>query len=132
MAKLSKQHFLVKESNITNAGKGLFTQVAISPGDTIGHYTGLVLSDDEVNEAPYVDSDYILWICTDYNIVGEGPLSSYTRYVNHSEKPNSRFVVSTRWKKARIEAIKPIKKGEEIYVDYGPYYWEAMASRNGE
>lgn len=72
-----------------------------------------------------MDSDYILWVCTDHNILGEGPLSNYTRYINHSEQPNGRFVVSTRWKTARIEAIKKIFPDDEILIDYEPSYWEA-------
>lgn len=103
---------------------GLFANEAIQPGDTIGHYTGFILTDDEVEQEPHCDSHYILWVCRDHNIVGEGPEASYTRYINHAAEPNAEFVVSTRWKKARIAAIKPIRAGEEIFVDYGPYFWE--------
>ncbi|MDX1346388.1 MAG: SET domain-containing protein-lysine N-methyltransferase, partial [Sedimenticolaceae bacterium] len=69
---------------------------------------------------------YLLWVCKDTNIVAEGELASYTRYINHSDDPNARFVVSTRWKKARVEALKRIRPGEEIFLDYGPYFWEAV------
>jgi len=121
---LEQKHFSIDQSTIRDAGKGLFAKVNISPGDTIGPYTGIVLSDKEVDREPYVDSDYVLWVCKDHNIVGEGPGASYVRFINHHDKPNCRFVVSTRWKKARVEAIKRIRPGEEIFVDYGPYYWE--------
>lgn len=127
MSEFFEEHFLVSGSTISGAGNGLFAKVKIKPCDTIGHYTGEVLSDDEVNNEPYVDSDYILWVCKDHNIVGEGPLAGYTRYINHSDEPNGRIVVSTRWKKARIEAIKKILPGDEIFIDYGPSYWEAKA-----
>ena len=125
MAQFLEEHFSVADSTILKAGLGLFSEVEISPGDTIGHYTGAVLTDEEVNQAPYIDSDYIFWICADHNIVGEGALASYTRYINHSNQPNSQFVVSTRWKSTRVEAIREIQPGEEIFIDYGPDYWEA-------
>ena len=125
MSEFFEQHFLVSDSNISGAGNGLFARVTIEPNDTIGHYTGEIIKDDELHIEPYVDSDYILWVCTDHNILGDGPLSNYTRYINHSEQPNGRFVVSTRWKTARIEAIKKIFPGDEILIDYGPSYWEA-------
>jgi hypothetical protein len=57
--------------------------------------------------------------------VAEGKNAGYTRYINHSDRPNARFVVSTRWKKARVEAIKRIRPGEEVFIDYGPAFWEA-------
>ena len=123
------EHFDVDKSTIEMAGQGLFSRVKIRSGDTIGQYTGIVLSDDAVNRAPYVDSDYVLWVCKDCNIVGEGPKSNHTRYINHHIKPNCHIVSSTRWKKARIEAIKIIKPGQELFIDYGPYYWEAFKER---
>jgi SET domain-containing protein len=128
MNELKESYFTIGPSTIEGAGNGLFSNVKIKVGDTIGHYTGEILNDEEVNELPYVDSDYILWVCKDHNIVGEGALANYTRYINHSEQANGRIVVSTRWKKARIEAIVSIAPGEEIFIDYGPAYWEAKNS----
>ena len=125
-------HFEVVGSTIESAGKGLFPKVMIAPGDTIGPYTGIVLTDEEVNSQPYVDSEYVLWVCKDHNIVGEGPKANYVRYINHHDDPNCRIVTSTRWKKARIEAITEIHPGEEIFIDYGPYYWEFFTDRKAE
>ncbi len=130
--KWDSEHFDVQNSTIKGAGNGLFAKVKIKPGDTIGEYTGKILTDKQAERKPYVDSDYILWVCEDHNILGEGPLSNHTRYINHSNKPNGRIVVSTRWKKARIEATKAIKPGQEVFIDYGPYYWEAKSERDGE
>lgn len=114
------EHFVVDDSTIESAGKGLFSKVMIGPGDTIGQYTGIVLTDDEVNSPPYADSEYVLWVCKDCNIVGEGPMANYVRYINHHEDPNCHIVTSTRWKKARIEAVKEIQPSQEIFIDYGP------------
>jgi len=122
---VSADHFHIMPSTIKNAGNGLFSKINLKPGDSIGEYTGKILTDEQTNSEPYVDSEYILWVCTDWNILGEGPLANHTRYINHSDKPNSRIVASTRWKKARIEVIKNITAGEEIFIDYGPDYWEA-------
>ncbi len=117
------EHFEVKRSSIKGAGKGLFAKKAIRPGDTIGHYTGKVLTDRQTERKPYSESVYIMWVCKDHNILGEGPLANYTRYINHKSKPNGQIVTSNRWKTARIEAIKHIKPGQEIFIDYGPDYW---------
>ncbi|MCU7801228.1 MAG: SET domain-containing protein-lysine N-methyltransferase, partial [gamma proteobacterium symbiont of Lucinoma myriamae] len=45
--------------------------------------------------------------------------------INHSSQPNSQFIVSTRWKTVRIEAMREIQPGEEIFIDYGIDYWQA-------
>jgi len=121
------EYFEVRKSTIEGAGQGLFSRVIVGVGETIGEYTGIVLTDNQVNSAPYVNSQYVLCVCKDCNIVGEGPLANHTRYINHHDYPNARMVCSTRWKKARIEATKIIHPGQEVFIDYGPYYWEMMA-----
>ena len=117
--------FEVKDSTIEGAGKGLYARCTVYRGDTIGAYTGVLVNDDDVNNGPYINSHYILWLCEDHQIVAEGETANYTRYINHSDDPNVRFVVSTRWKKARVEALKRIVPGEELFLDYGPDFWAA-------
>lgn len=121
---LSANDFLVKKSSIEGIGVGLFAKTTIYKGETIGRYTGKIITDAQSNREPYLSSHYILWICKNHSIVAEGASASYTRFINHKDKPNARFVVSTRWKKARVEAIKKISSGEEIFLNYGPYFWE--------
>lgn len=125
------EHFEIKKSTIKGAGKGLFAKELLRAGDTVGHYTGKILTDRQANRMPYVDSDYMLWVCTDCNILGEGALANYTRFINHSDHPNAMIVTSTRWKKARIEVLKRISPGAEILMDYGPDYWEAKTYNAG-
>jgi SET domain-containing protein len=122
----NESDFEIKKSGIKGIGKGLFALRSIKRGDTIGPYTGVIVDDDTCCTEPYASSHYTLWVCKDCNIVAEGENASYTRYINHSDKPNARFVVSTRWKKARVEALKRIRPGEEIFLDYGPYFWETV------
>lgn len=120
------EHFDVQPSTIQDAGLGLFSRVTIRAGDTIGRYTGQVITDRQTYSPKYQDSRYVLWVCKDCNIVGEGPLANHTRYINHAADPNARIVTSTRWKTARIEAIKRITPGQEVLIDYGPDYWEGL------
>lgn len=123
---LSADDFEIRDSSIPDIGLGLFARTTIYRGDTIGPYTGEIITDEQAEWEPYVSSLYILWVCKDHWIVGEGEKASHTRYINHSDNPNSRFVISTRWKTARIEATKRIRPGEEVFIDYGPEYWEAI------
>ena len=123
---LTRSDFDVRESSIAGIGQGLFPRITVYRGDTVGPYTGDVLTDKEAEQDPYVSSLYNVWVCKDYWICGEGPEASYTRYINHSDEPNARLVISSRWKTVRIEALKRIWPGQEIFIDYGPEYWECV------
>ncbi|MBT3196904.1 MAG: SET domain-containing protein-lysine N-methyltransferase [Gammaproteobacteria bacterium] len=116
-----EHHFEVQRSTIPQCGQGLFTRVPLYKGDTIGSYLGEMITDAQSEQEPYLSSHYLLWLCCDCLIVGE----NYTRFINHSAKPNAQFVVSTRWKKARVEVTRKILSGDEIFLDYGPGFWEA-------
>ena len=121
----TEEHFEVKPSTLPGAGMGLFTKVAIEPGDRIGDYTGKVLTDAQANSEPYVDSLYLVWICKDHWVLGEGEGSNYTRYINHCDvDPNAELRTHARWKKAWISARAYIDPGEELFFDYGDDYWD--------
>ncbi|MDF3819195.1 SET domain-containing protein-lysine N-methyltransferase [Leptospira sp. 96542] len=119
-----EQDFIVKPSSIPGIGMGLFTKQTLYKGDTVGFYAGKIITDDEAESPKYIDSKYLLWICKDWWIYGEGKLSNYTRYINHSDKPNAELVTSVRWKTARFRVLKTIPEGGEIFFDYGKDYWD--------
>lgn len=117
--------FYVAPSTLPDAGMGLFTRVPIAVEDTVGHYTGELITYDELASGRFSGSDYLLGLTAKWLIAGEGPKANYTRFINHSDRPNVFLIISTRWKTARFEAIRAIAPGEEIFFDYGESYWEA-------
>ena len=122
----SANDFEVKPSTIPAAGRGLFARVPIELEDTIGYYAGEVITSDELVAGKFSGSDYILWVTRNHLIVGEGEKSNYTRYINHGEEPNAYLVVSSRWKTARFECVKPIAAGDEIFFNYGEEFWGGL------
>ncbi len=115
--------FEVRESTIPGAGRGLFARVAVEPGETIGYYTGEVVGWERLTDQSYSKSKYIFAVGRDRFVVARGPRANHIRYINHATEPNAFAVVSTRWKTVRIEAIRPVKPGDEIFLDYGEDYW---------
>lgn len=116
--------FEIKKSKIKAAGLGLYTLINIKKGDTIGDYTGKIINQKEFDSGKHINNKYILYVTKDHYIDAENPKKSgYTRYINHSSNPNCRFVTSNRWKTARVEALRNIKIGEELFLDYGDEYW---------
>lgn len=122
--KYSVFDFEIKPSSVPGIGNGLFTKQTLYKGDTVGYYSGRIISDDDAESPRYIDSKYLLYVCKDWWIYGEGRESNYTRYINHSDKPNAQLVTSVRWKTARFEVIKTIPEGEEVFFDYGKDYWD--------
>ncbi len=124
-----QERFKIRKSSKRKAGKGLFARRKIRKGEHIGYYTGRILKEKQADREPFISSRYLLEICEDCYILGEGKGASFTRFINHSNKPNAQLVVSTRWKTARIEAIRKITEGEEIFYDYGDEYWENLGKK---
>ena len=127
MSKIQKwtaDDFEIRTSTIEGAGMGLFARHAIGEGDTIGYYTGEVITEKEFHDPDRPFSAYVMWVTKDHILVGEGPKANYTRYINHDDEPNAFLVVSNRWKTARFQALRDIEPGEEIFFNYGDDYWE--------
>lgn len=124
-SRLTEDAFEIRPSTIVGAGMGLFARVPIAIEDTIGHYTGELITYDELANGRFAGSDYLLGLTSKWLIAGEGPKSNYTRFINHNTDANAYLIVSTRWKTARFEAIRAIEPGEEIFFDYGELYWAA-------
>ncbi|MEM1222358.1 MAG: SET domain-containing protein-lysine N-methyltransferase [Verrucomicrobiota bacterium] len=120
----TENDFEIRTSTIKGAGRGLFTKVRIKQEDTIGFYTGEIIDEKEFYNPDRPWSAYVLWVCRTHIIVGDGPKANYTRYINHSDKPNAFLIVSSRWKTARFEALRNIAPGEEIFFNYGDDYWD--------
>ncbi|MBK8946761.1 MAG: SET domain-containing protein-lysine N-methyltransferase [Ignavibacteriae bacterium] len=121
-----EENFEIKASKISGAGLGVFTKRNIKKGEHIGFYTGKILNAKQLSREPYISSLFILQITKNYFIYGEGKGSNFVSYINHSNKPNAELVVSTRWKTARIVAIKNIKQGDEIFYNYSDEYWKIL------
>lgn len=125
---LKETDFSIRNSSIPGIGLGLYAISAIKVGDTIGKYEGMHLTDEQANGEPYVHSRYLVWVCKDCYIDGSRG-GNYTRFVNHSKTPNCELATSSRWKSARIRAIKDIQAEEELFFDYGDEYWEIIGEK---
>ena len=121
----TESDFEVRDSSIPNIGQGLFALRMMRPGDTIGFYLGKIINDKMSEQEPYISSRYLVYVCQDHWIEGQID-GNYTRFINHSNKPNAELVTSVRWKTARIKALKLIRPGDEVFFDYGEDYWDAL------
>lgn len=131
----------IKESQIPNAGLGLYTESDIKKGALIVEYIGDIMTMKEVRERygeRIQDAPYLYFVsykkCVDalYNI------EEFARYANDAEgfemvdglKNNSEFT-NIRGV-PYIKATKNIKAGSEIFVEYGGDYWKVKKAQLGE
>ena len=129
MSLLEKQ-LEVKESNISGAGKGLFTNKFIPKGTRIVEYKGRIRTWKEVENE---DSNYYIFYVTENHIIdAKRYRKSFARYINDAKglkkikgiNNNAAFIIDGL--KVFVDATKNIPAGEEILVGYGKEYWQVI------
>lgn len=134
-----ERHLLIKRSRIPKAGKGLFTSVDIPKGAWVTEYKGRLCYWKEVKDQDGYNG-YIFKLNNTWAIDGLKTLKAKGRYANDARglhraegcRNNSEFI--TKGRKCYIATTRRIRKGEEIFVDYGQAYWRLIRRlmRNGE
>jgi hypothetical protein len=96
-------------------GRGVFANQNYSVGEIIEICPAIRLNDkDSVGNM----ADYVFGFNSEDNLVGFGYCSMY----NHQDEPNANWEVINE-EKIQIKVVKPIQKGEEIFVSYGEAYF---------
>lgn len=108
---------VIKKSSIENGGLGLFTTVDRKKKDFVGPYIGIPSSRE-------IRGDYVLknrstgkWIDAKYSN------SCATRYINDFRNRQNNCKFSDSRYGINLKTTKPVKKGQELGVSYGPSYW---------
>ncbi len=131
-----------KQSNIPNAGEGLFAGEDIKENVLITEFKGKLVSDTNIQDnwsAIYISDDICLQ-CNKSNLASyandnvlfpskrrnltkfiEKELPLYNSYNN--QQTNAEIYINTQMKRAWLKSVKPIKKDEEIFVHYGLQFW---------
>ncbi|KAJ9137002.1 SET domain-containing protein [Coniochaeta hoffmannii] len=103
---------------------GLQALAVFERGATVGEFVGLVtkgLSDVDVMEGSVAGRSFQIW---------QGRQGNYTRFVNHSCKPNAQFENFVWMSTQRtILVSKGIEADQEITVDYSRSYWCGLDKR---
>lgn len=130
MAFLEKSLYL-KKSSLPGAGLGLFTKRDIAKGVRIVEYKGRLQPWKEVkHEDGY--NGYIFRINNRIAINALPYKKALGRYANDAKglsrvkglRTNSDYIVEGT--RCFIDSIRSIKKGEEIFVEYGKEYWDLI------
>ena len=117
----------VAQSRIPNAGSGLFTIEALRKDTHVAIYTGRIYSLSELQQWVsdrryvmkiginlYVDAKYTPWV-----------LARYINDPRDSSRVNVMVTKDVSAKQATLKTIRNVQAGEELYIDYGIWYWLA-------
>jgi hypothetical protein len=104
-------HLTVKKSTVH--GLCVFAETDFSEGEILEEFYSL-RGDVYSVHVPML-KDYIFGLEDEIKLLPLGFGSIY----NHSDKPNARYIIHTDEPIVTFKALKPIKKGEELFVYYG-------------
>ena len=114
--KRKTRRFTVRNSGIH--GKGVFAATLIPKGERIIEYKGARMSENAADEK-YGDDDSphtFLFLLDDKTVIDANRRGNSARWINHSCNPNC----ETNEEDGRlfIDAIRDIRRGEELAYDY--------------
>jgi SET domain-containing protein len=116
--KSTKRPFEVRRSSIQ--GRGVFATRDIRKGEEVVEYKGEHIDDAEADKRyPFDENERhhtFLFQLDDGSIIDAGVRGNAAKYINHSCDPNCEAVEYDG--RIFIEALKNIKKGEELVYDY--------------
>jgi uncharacterized protein len=112
------QPFEVRKSPIQ--GRGGFATRPIRKGARIVEYVGERISHEEgdkrYDDAKMKRHHTFLFVVNSKILVDAGVGGNDARFINHSCDPNCEVVIED--KRIFIDAVRPIKEGEELFYDY--------------
>ena len=116
----------VDESTIPDAGFGLFSLVARPKGFHLVDYLGEVVSNTVIEQRYPKKTLGAYSLKLSASLFLDSALSRGVGACANAPgkvRPNVCFVAHAGSKSARLEVVRPIKPGEEIFVSYGRDYW---------
>lgn len=121
-----QEKVVAKTSLLLNAGMGLFAAEHIEKDEYFCEYIGEVYSTAQAIKL--IDKSYLMRLGPNVYIDAKNTMDVMARYINDCRKKNRynvKFHKVPEKQHAKVIALRDIKAGEELYVDYGKWYWLA-------
>ena len=114
---------VVKESQIVNGGKGVYTLEFISAMTVIGEYLGKIIPSGQKVK----NTDYTFYISKKTSIDAQNYPRCILAMINDAH--GSQFITNCQFKKqgkhVYIVTISDIIADSELFIDYGQQYWKS-------
>ena len=125
-----EDYLYIKQSQIPNSGKGLFTAIKIYKDEVITLFKGKILSNLEAESIAKSGNDQYFINLLDGTILDSNFVACFAKYANDatgfsiSEFKNNAKISLDEEENVCLIALKNIKPGEEIFCSYGKSYWK--------
>lgn len=101
-------------------GRGLFTTTPIGRGAVIDRGPVLPFLQDEAGSSELLER-----YAFDFDGSGLCLVLGAASLCNHSDDPNAEVDIDDVTRTYRLLTLRPLRRGEEVCIDYGAEYWEA-------
>jgi len=120
-AEPSKPWHVVRRSKLH--GNGVFAARKIPAGTQIIEYLGARISAEEADRRHPTNPDdpyhTFFFALSSGRVIDGGEKGNDARWINHSCDPNCESQESANGKRLFVTALRDIKRGEELFYDYG-------------
>ena len=123
-------YLYIQDSQLENAGKGLFTAIAIYPNEVISIFKGEILSVKEVQKRSSEGNDRYFINMLNGSTMDSMHVDCFAKYANDAKAFNTTGLKNN----AKISlddddnvclvATRKINPMEEIFCSYGAIYWK--------
>lgn len=117
-------------STIANAGKGLFTAIAIYQDEIISVFKGEILTDTEAKRRAILGEDDYFISLLNGQILDSKHTHCFAKYANDAQGylpsgfVQNAMITTNEKGKVCLVAIRDIAAGDEIFCSYGRRYWK--------
>lgn len=127
---------LVKESQIPDAGKGLFLRTDKKKGELVALFRGEVLTYEEAELRAAKKEDGYFINMSNGTILDSMHVECFAKYANDAHglgkskfRTNSEIQLSGSPDIVYLIAMRDIRAGEEVFTSYGRKYWKNFKSK---
>ena len=108
-------------------GLGVFSAQTARPGRWVCSYAGELLNLSQLLTRYATETPtYVYRLSSSFSIDARDT-SHFSRYINHHAQPNLHAKVDRRSQRIDFYTIRPLRPGDEVFVDYGVSYWHQRA-----
>ncbi len=123
-------YLYIQDSQLKNAGKGLFTAITIYPNEVISLFKGEILTANEAQKRSSEGNDRYFINMLDGTIMDSMNVTCFAKYANDAQafgknglKNNAKISLDDEDNICLI-ATRKINPMEEIFCSYGARYWK--------
>ena len=123
-------YLFVQQSQLINAGQGLFTAIDIYKNELISIFKGKILTQQDANLRAQKNENHYFMNMIDGSILDCMHTFCFAKFANDaahfatSSFKNNAIITLNEEQKVCLVATKKIKSGAEIFCSYGKAYWK--------